>query len=405
MAFLNFIIKKLPSVIIFFICLIFIIAYARGYRINFSQKKIQPTGILIASSYPDGAKIFLNGKFYGATNTQINLPPGHYFVEIKKEGYSSWQKKITIKGELVVKAEALLFPLNPSLSPITNLGINKAFFHPSSAKVILFSKSENEEKNGIYALETGKKPVSLFNPLKPLILKTRFPEIFSSLVFESLSLKFSPEGKEFILSGEGFAYLVNTEEENKELFDVRSSLSSLNLAWQEIERKQHLKILETFKEPIQKIATDSFKIISFSPDETKIFYQAKKNILLPLVIKPPLIGANQTSEERDLKEGNFYVYDKKEDKNFRIDIDQKFLNQNLDISTIVLWYPDSLHLLINEGNQISIVDYDGENKRTVYSGPFEKEFFGVTSEGKLLILTNLNPKTNKLADVYIVGIR
>ena len=48
------------SIILFFILLIGLILFARGYRINFSQKNITSTGILVASSYPDGAKIYIN---------------------------------------------------------------------------------------------------------------------------------------------------------------------------------------------------------------------------------------------------------------------------------------------------------------------------------------------------------
>jgi len=60
---------------------------------------------------------------------------------------------------------------------------------------------------------------------------------------------------------------------------------------------------------------------------------------------------------------------------------------------------------MNEGDKISIVDYDNANKQVVYSGPYEGGFVSVTNDGKLLILANLNPQTNKLPDVYAVGIR
>ncbi len=70
----------------------------------------------------------------------------------------------------------------------------------------------------------------------------------------------------------------------------------------------------------------------------------------------------------------------------------------------VQWYPDSHHLVILEEKEIVIIDYDGTNKTTVYSGPFEKSFFSISPDEKLVILTNLNPQNNAFADLYGVGI-
>ncbi len=171
--------------------------------------------------------------------------------------------------------------------------------------------------------------------------------------------------------------------------------------------------METFPKNIQKVASDSFKIIAFSPDKTKVLYQTDKAINLPLAITPPMIASNQTPEERILEAETIYVYDKKEDKNYKISNQLQNSNaQNnqlgqldqLEINHSIFWYPDSQHLVINEEKQISVVYYDGQNKQIVYSGPFEQSFLGITTDGKLLILTNLNSKINKLPDIYAVGI-
>ncbi|MCX6732293.1 MAG: hypothetical protein NTV98_02020 [Candidatus Roizmanbacteria bacterium] len=77
-----------------------------------------------------------------------------------------------------------------------------------------------------------------------------------------------------------------------------------------------------------------------------------------------------------------------------------------DAGDVVLnWFPDSRHLVEHEGDKISIVEYDDTSKQIIYSGPHEGSFFDVTSDGKLLILANLNPQFNKTPDIYAVGIR
>ncbi len=87
-------------------------------------------------------------------------------MEIKKEGYTSWSKTVKLKGELVLTLEAILFPLNPSLSPLTNLGIINAVPLDATEKILLFVHNNDLEKDGIYLYEANKKPITFFSPLK-----------------------------------------------------------------------------------------------------------------------------------------------------------------------------------------------------------------------------------------------
>lgn len=399
---------------IFASALFAIIAYSRGYRINIGKKSLTPTGILVASSFPNGAKVYVNGELRGATDTNVQLAPGKYDIEIKKEGYVTWKKQMTVKGEIVVKTDSLLFPQNPSLSPVTSLGIVASFFSPNSNKAILITDNEDPEKNGIYVLETSRKALSIFNPLKLLAAKSIFP---STLLFEQSNVKFSPDGKQILLTVETSAettitYLLSTDVETIQPLDVTRSQATILEAWQKEESRSLTKILETYKDPIPQVASDSFKIISTAPDDSKILYQATSEATLPLIITPPLIGANEKEQQRTLKKDGLYVYDKKEDKNYEIVLQTDEANagkiNNVKPKALeqkILWYPDSRHLVIDEENQVSIMDYDGGNRLVVYSGPHEREFLAVTTEGNLLILANLNPPKNKFPDVYTVGIR
>ena len=112
------------------------------------------------------------------------------------------------------------------------------------------------------------------------------------------------------------------------------------------------------------------------------------------MINPPLISTNQTSEERSVIKEKIYVYDRKEDKNFL-----------LPLTSNLKWYYDSRHFVVEEEKKISIVDYDNTNEQTIYSGPFESSFFNTTSDGKIIVLINLNSQVNELPDLYLVGIR
>lgn len=452
-------------IVLFLVLVVGFIAYSRGYRFSVKDKTIVPTGILAVSSTPRPAKIYVNGAFKGVTDTNLTLPPGSYTVEVKKEAFTSYKRTLTLKGEIVETVDALLFPVNPSLSPLTNLGIVKVVGIDQTDKFLLFiENAETPERDGVYLFEAARGPISIFPPLKLLVLKDTLPP---SIDFSTVTVRFSPKYDQAILdvSDEGgiptFSYLISLSEETQEPFDITSSRETLLKAWIREKQKQITKILETYPRVFASLVSQNARIIAFSPVETKVFYQARQDFELPLIIKPALIGSNQTKEDRFMKKNKLYVYDRKEDKNFLIPYEPAGLDKYVDadtqktiIETIaeeklervaqepsliatatgrprlsiwpveflsfitnspVQWYPNSRNFVINEefaqtdekdAHQLfTIIDYDGTSRQIVYSGPYEGTFFVVTSNGRIVILANLNPQVNKLPDLYEVGIR
>ena len=345
----------------------------------------------------------------------MTLPPGEYQVEIKKEGYTSWSKQVRLRGELVVALEGLLFPLNPSLSPLTNMGLTKVVPIPQSEKILIFSEQGKPEKDGIYLFDLGKGPISFLTPTKLILLKQTIFDTIGTVDFTKTTVSISPDNKEILLTfptlPEEISYLLSLDEETKVLTDIEASKATLLAAWEQEKASLRKKILEAYPKEISKIASDSFGIISFSPDELKVFYQAKANVTLPIAINPRLLSTNQTLEERSIEMNNTYVYDRKEDRNYKIThfpqgVDNSTLpEKELEQTDYMQWYSDSKHLVIKEESKISVLDFDDLNKQTIYSGPFDNSFFKVTTDGRIIILTNLNPEANKLPDLYAVGIR
>lgn len=375
---------RLLFFLFFIITLATIIVYARGYRIDLEKKSLKSTGIIAATSNPKAAKIYVNGELKGVTDTNLTLPPENYLIEIKKEGYTSWSKKINLKGELVINVDPILFPINPSLSPLTNLGVINTIPTEDGDKIVIIASGS------AYLFDAGKKTLPFFPPLNKIVDLSLLPDIVD---FKDIKVTLSPDQKEAIFEADKNSYLLSLEEINLNPLDITLSKAALFQAWQNEKDKNNTKILETFPKDFDKIASSSFEIISFSPNETKVLYKAKSNVKLPLMISPPLISTNQTPEERLITEGKTYVYDRKEDKNFPI------LQPNLK------WYFDSNHFVVEEEKKISIIDYDDTNKQTIYSGPFESSFFNPTNDGKIIVLINLNSQVNELPDLYLVGIR
>ena len=417
---MQFILRKIILGIVFVCVLIGLIAVGRGYRFSPKEKSLSSTGILVASSFPDGSMILLNGELKGATNSNVIVTPGEYDIEIKKDGFSSWKKRLKIKGELVLKADALLFPQNPTLSPVTSLGITKAVSSSSGDKIVIFSESNNPEKDGIYLFENVRNPISRINPLKPLILKTALIPSSSSLLFSSSSVEYSPNEEQILLTmynafpenvqptpetrSIAHIYLINTDTQTTTPFDVTNSVESIRTAWTAEQATLSKKALAGLKKPLPTIATSSFDVLAFSPDERKILYTASQSATLPLIIDPPLIASNQTPEERTIEPGSIYVYDTEEDKNFKLfSIEQFGTLENARSS--ILWYPDSAHVVVKEARKFVVSDYDGTNPISVYSGPFDSSFFTLSKDGKLFILTNFSSESGTLFDLYSVGLK
>ncbi|MEK7127877.1 MAG: hypothetical protein AAB838_04115, partial [Patescibacteria group bacterium] len=72
----------------------------------------------------------------------------------------------------------------------------------------------------------------------------------------------------------------------------------------------------------------------------------------------------------------------------------------------VQWFVTSRHLVINEGKQISVMEYDGTNKAVVYAGPFVDNYVYVWPNwSKIVILTNLNTASTVGENLYTINLR
>ncbi len=431
-----------PRIILFTIfigILIGVIAYARGYRFNFEEGKVTSTGILSINSSPRAAKVFVNGELMGATDLNLTLPYGQYIVEVKKDGYSTWKKQVALQGEIVMSLDARLFSKNPSLTPLTNLGIVKAIPIGNSEKIVLLSQTGDIEKDGIYLFESARPTIAIFPPIQMLALKSLLPE---NIDLSKATMDFSPNNRQAIITlqteaGE-VAYTMSLEDENQELYEITSTKQNILSAWDVEKNEEISKVIETFPKKLVSLAFENFQIISIAPNEKRILYRAKNDLVLPLVINPPLIGANQAKEDRELKEGGLYIYDTKEDKNYKIPLNIDIPESTLEpivqepviesdplatssgriprpnvwypqvVKTVtekIQWYPTSDYIAVKENNHIVLIRYDGENKETVYAGPFQNDFFAISPDWNLLVLINLNPQNNTYGDVYSVGIK
>lgn len=401
------IIFYIATVLFLLAATITVILYGKGYNISFGNGKIGilGTGLLAATSQPDGAGIYINSHLTSATNNTVSLPPGEYQIKIVKSGYFPWQKKIKIEKEVVSSAYALLIPTAPKLNNITDIGVGNPVLDPTRTKIAYtVSSSENPRKNGVYILDMSLRPI--------LTLRSSSTQIVDNTIdnFSGSLLSWSPDAKELAatISAEPnttTTYLLKTGS-NENPADVTATLEAVNVSWNQQKESQNKSQLFGLKAKLLSLIKENFKILSWSEDETKILYTATTSANLPLIINPPLIGANSQPEDRLINKGSVYVYDIKEDKNFKIlDSQPPHKSQDFINGFPLNWFTDSKHLIYVTDKKIIIMDYDGQNKTTVYAGPFMDDYVFAWPDGsKILILTDLgNPTISP--NLYTIGLK
>lgn len=396
---------------------VLVIMYGKGYRLNLKQgeNKISKTGILQATSKPTGAQVYINDELETATDNAINLTPGKYTVKITKDGYNDWKKDIEIQREVVSNANALLLPKAPTLQSISTFGVESATADPSGTRLAFNIDSNSVKRNGIYVLDM----TSLGFPV--LAGQGNDTQLVDDSValFSQAQITWSPDGKQIlamIKSGINTQtyYLLSTDGMNENPQNVTNLVQTVIDEWEVIRKNKETARLKSLKSPVQKYAAENFRILSWSPDETKILYQASSSAQMPVFKKPRLIGNNLLYERRDLKEGAVYVYDINEDINTRIiDSTEEICTANMtDCSCpenqCVLeftWFPDSEHIVYVHDKKISVVEDDGSNMTTVFAGPFVDHYVFPWPDGsKIVILTNLGNSSTP-PTLYTIGLK
>jgi len=401
--------------------------FLRGYRFKLEKEQISltPTGLLVAASDPKGAPVYIDGKLATATDDTLTLSPKEYQIKIEKDGFLPWEKKITVKKEVVAQTNAVLFKNAPDLKPLTTTGAVNPTFSPDSLKIVYaVTKAGQVNKNGIWILELSQNL-----PLNKTYSRQIAPFIASVNWEESVFL-WSPDGKTILLVNKKNEEITNVYLFESERFTALNQINDvsyrLNLIlenWQK-EQEAELKIkLGKLPEELSNIASSSAEMVTFSPDEERLFYLATKEATIPdnLIPHPP--GRSTQIEERQIKPNNVYVYNLKEDTNFLIGSAEN-LNINPDNSadkakktnselltspspppTSLYWLtPNHLLYIDKNKNEIKVVEADSSNRQTVYAGPFENGFvFPSPSEKSLIILTSLHSSSSM--NLYEVKIR
>lgn len=364
------------------------IFWARGFKPNLQTGEIKRTGLIVASSTPTGASVYLNDRLTSATNTNIAfLDAGIYKVRIQKDGYSTWEKEVLVREDLATEINALLFPLAPEIKPLTSTGAYNPTISPSNSKIIY---GVPQQTGGVFVLPLVDSPFA-FRQNQRQLAKNQ-----GSFDFSKAKFIWNPNSEEFIAKFEDedatttANLLLNSQDTDQQLRDITASLNATLATWTNIIDQQaiNLAILapDAVKESTAQSGLDllskqfsSANLINyypnglaFSPDEKKILYKHT--------------------------DGGYRVYDLTLKVGFHLPEFTDLLN--------ISWYPDSAHLVVAEKDLISIIESDGKNKTTVFSGKFENGFVFAHPNGfRLIILTALTQPEGNPPNLYSINLK
>jgi hypothetical protein len=387
--------------------------FIRGYRPDLQKPGLgfMPTGLLVANSDPKGASVYIDEKLATATDDTLNLPPETYHIRIKKDGYLPWEKTLLIKKEVVTQANATLFKSTPDLSPLTNTGAINPTVSPDGTKIVYgVDQASKPKNNGIWLLDLSTSmPLTRSNT-------RQLTDFYQNINWENSEFQWGPDNKSVLLierTGIGTDTETELEEEKNinqaflidatrftasgDLNDAGFRIDLIFEEWeQEVQTDLEMNLIK-LPEELKNIATASAQNISFSPDDEKIFYLATDSAKIPENLLPHPPARSSQPEEREIKPGNIYVYDLKEDTNFKIGSEEELSKLG--------WLTSSHLIYIDEENlEVKVVEYDATNRQTIYSGPFVNSYVFPSPSGKSLIsLTSLRP--NSPGNLYEIKVR
>ncbi|MDD5341281.1 MAG: hypothetical protein PHC97_02480 [Patescibacteria group bacterium] len=288
----------------FFIIAPILVFYASGYRFDFKRERVIKTGTLMLQANDVKANLYINNELYETQfNDKIfvyNLLPGDYDIRLEKNGYYSWEKKLSVYSNTTTFAQNIILfkkevPLQVVDGKIINFSITPDF------QKLVYLLEVNSSWN-LYDYNIGTRENALLAALTP---------------GKSSELSFAASNKKILLKV-GSQYFVYDIENQKSGSDLKSiiSFAPQNLKWDlqsdnllYAEYKNSIYSVNIFDKKVEKIFENKENINSeFYLEGNDVFYiqqEKDRNTLY----KYNLISKT-TKRVLDLAESKNYLFTK-----------------------------------------------------------------------------------------------
>jgi len=345
-----------------------LVIYAQGKRLD-SHGKLTGSGILQIATTPNGANVFVNDQNKGQSDLNIeNVKPGTYTIKIQKEHFQTWTKKVEVKEALVTPLKVSLFPSNPSLTALTFDGLVSPQLSPDNKKVVYGVQTES--KKGLWVGNLTDRQLFFDNSApRKIVADTK------DLAFSNAALSWSPDSSQVLatitIGNVNRNFLLNASQLNSNPQEVTLQIEAINSSWQKQNADKLTSTLKRFPMAAQNLTVGA-KSVTFSKDQSAM-----------LIVKG---------------DGTAVVYDSKPSP-VPGSLPQIY---NLPAGDNYFWFQGATkNIVIVSKNVISLVDTDGSNADSLFTGDFDpKAVFSWPDGSRLVIFINLNSKFNPLPNLY-----
>lgn len=370
--------KRLISaivIVLFFLLLGYaLLIYATGKRLT-SDGKLVGVGIVQVDTTPDDSKISINGEFKKNGDTNIeNLEPGKYTLLVEKDHYHPWQKEIEVQEGKITPLKVTLFPLNPSLTAATFDGVSKPVVSPDGQKIAFGVVAKGKE--GIYILNLAERQF-FFSPES----LRQIADDSSTYTFSTSTFSWSRDSQSVLAevknnqTGIVEPILLDQSTINSNPQKSSQTAEALKQTWAKQIADDKANKLEDLGVEAQNLAKDAKELI-FSKDNSAVIIVKADDSAIVYDTKPsPVPGVKPLTSE--LPVGKYQ------------------------------WFQNGTkHILALENNVISLLDTDGTNKTSIFTGDFDQNGVFTYPDGSRVVMTiNLNARSNPLPNLYTIDLR
>src|SRR6476619_6690047 len=74
---------------------------ANGYDLDPKTGSVIQNGLVFVDAHPIAATVNVDGQEKGQTDARLILTAGDHNIELKRDGYRTWQKQIDLEGSVI----------------------------------------------------------------------------------------------------------------------------------------------------------------------------------------------------------------------------------------------------------------------------------------------------------------
>ena len=173
-------------ILVFVVVAPILLFYTAGYQYNLKKHLVERNGALIVDGSPKDAAILMDGVNTGKTvpYTFQHVTPGWHVIHIKKDGYSTWEKRLEIRAEEVTFANNVRLWSTQALKMVSSEAFTRLQSDPND--------------NVIATIDAGRS--GIWNPRTQAFEWSALPTSTQPISFSS-PIRWNSEGTSFVLNG------------------------------------------------------------------------------------------------------------------------------------------------------------------------------------------------------------